>query len=94
MPQTCRNRAPLYAPPGYAAEIPRAAVRVLVPLITTRAADACVCHVLVQHGDNYEIELGFGLVGGFTTVEIGDADETDTFKYSDDTGARAPPELV
>ena len=53
-----------------------------------------MCHVLVQHGDNYETELGFGLVGGFTTVEIGDADETDTFKYSDDTGARGPPELV
>ena len=66
----------------------------MLPLITTRAADACVCHVLVQHGDDYETELGFGLVGGFTTVEIGDADETDTFKYSDDTGARGPPELV
>lgn len=38
-----------------------------------------------SHGDNYEQELGFGLVGGFATVEIGDADETDTFKYTDDT---------
>ena len=66
------------------------------PLITTRAADACVRHVLVQHGTisiggaaevDYEKELGFGLVGGVSSNKIGDLDNTETSEYDDDSGA-------